>query len=73
MIAFKRGNCIVFCPKEDAKTKGKFLLIIKADPKRPILVPGLQALQENWCCIPQTASLVAQTVKNLPAAQETWV
>lgn len=45
MIAFKRGNCIVFCSEEDAKMRGKFLLFIKADPRRPSLVPGLQAVQ----------------------------
>ena len=41
MIAFKRGNCIVFCPKEDAKTRGKFLLK-KGRSKGPSLVPGLR-------------------------------
>ena len=30
---------------------------------------------ESLCCIPETkrASLVAQTVKNLPVIQETWI
>lgn len=53
MIAFQQSNCIVFCRRENAKRRGKFLFIIKGDPRRPNLVLGLQAVPDNRCPVPQ--------------------